>query len=165
MTANIGNGHVFGIGADLSWRPIAALLIEGTLFVNRSRLDSPTIELIGLDRAALPNVPRFGGRASVRYTRPLSPDLSLILDGTARYRSASSVGTVPPLLLEQGEYFEADMAAAIDAGKWKLSVDVTNVFDGKENSFAFGNPFTASLGTQETPLRPRTVRLGVTFGF
>jgi outer membrane receptor protein involved in Fe transport len=165
VTANIGNGHVFGIGADLSWRPIAALLIEGTLFVNRSRLDSPTIELIGLDRAALPNVPRFGGRASVRYTRPLSPDLSLILDGTARYRSASSVGTVPPLLLEQGEYFEADMAAAIDAGKWKLSVDVTNVFDGKENSFAFGNPFTASLGTQETPLRPRTVRLGVTFGF
>ena len=162
VTANIGNGHIVGISADVAWRPVASLLVEGALFANRSALDSPVADLIGLDETAFP---RYGGRLSAQYSQPLSTGKTLILDGTARYRSGSNVGTVPPLLLEQGEYFEADLGAAIDAGKWKLTLDVTNIFNAKENSFAFGNPFTASLGTQETPLRPRTIRFGVSFGF
>jgi outer membrane receptor protein involved in Fe transport len=165
VPANIGNGHVFGLSADMSWRPTESVLVEGAIFANRSALDSPAIKLTGLNETSLPNVPRYGARLSARYSHPLSPGRTLILDGTARYRSASNVGTVPPLLLEQGEYFEADLGAALDATKWKLSLDVTNLFNGRENSFSFGNPFSVGLGQQQTPLRPRTIRLGLSFGF
>jgi iron complex outermembrane recepter protein len=165
VSANIGSGHVFGAEASVAWRPVKPLLIEGAIFVNRSALDSPAVQLTGLDETSLPNVPRYGGRLSGRFSQRLSPRLTLSLDGTMRYRSASTVGTIPPLLLEQGEYFEADMGAALDAGDWKLTLDVSNLFNAVENSFAFGNPFTVSLGKQITPLRPRTVRLGVSFDF
>ncbi|WP_219894456.1 TonB-dependent receptor [Aquisediminimonas profunda] len=164
-TANIGNGHVLGFSADLAWRPVSSLLVEGALFANRSSLDNPAVQLVGLDETSLPNVPRYGARLSARYSRPLSPDLTLVLDGSAHYRSGSNVGTVPPLLLEQGEYVEAGLSAALDAGSWKLTLDATNLFNGRENSFAFGNPFSVGLGQQQTPLRPRTIRLGVSFGF
>lgn len=165
VTANIGNGHVFGISADLAWRPVSTLLVEGAVFANRSSLDNPAVQLAGLNETALPNVPRYGARISARYSQPLSAKMTLVLDGSAHYRSGSNVGTVPPLLLEQGEYLEAGLGAALDAGSWKLSLDVTNLFNGRENSFAFGNPFSVGLGLQETPLRPRTIRLGVSFGF
>ncbi|MFO1240897.1 MAG: TonB-dependent receptor [Sphingomonadaceae bacterium] len=164
-TANIGNGHVLGFSADLAWRPASSLLVEAAVFANRSALDSPAVHLSGLNETALPNVPRYGARLSARYSRPVSPDMTLVLDGAAHYRSGSNVGTVPPLLLEQGEYVEASLGAALDAGTWKLSLDATNLFNGRENSFAFGNPFSVSLGQQQTPLRPRTIRLGVRFGF
>ncbi len=165
ITANIGSGYIFGIEANVAWQPVKSLQIESAIFINRSALDSPAIELSGLGDSALPNVPRYGGRLSGRYAQPLSPRRTFSLDGTIRYRSGSSVGTVPPLLLEQGEYFEADVEVALDSIDWKLTLDVSNLFNAKENSFSFGNPFTASLGNQITPLRPRTIRLGINFGF
>jgi iron complex outermembrane recepter protein len=165
ITANIGNGHVFGIEANIAWRPTKRVLLEAAGFANRSGLGSPVLELTGLKDAALPNVPRFGARLSGRFSLPLSSRFTLVTDATLRYKSASNVGTVPPLLLEQGEYVEADASAALDAGTWKLLLDVSNLFNARKNSFAFGNPFTAALGNQITPLRPRTVRLGVSFGF
>lgn len=164
-TLNIGNGHVAGFQAELAWRPASSILIESAIFANRSGLDSPAIDLAGLRDVPLPNIPRYGARISGRWTYELSPAMRLQTDATLRYRSGSNVGTLPPLVLEQGEYVEADLGAVLDAGKWKLSLDMTNVFNAKENSFSFGNPFTASLGRDITPLRPRTVRIGVSLGF
>jgi hypothetical protein len=38
---------------------------------------------------------------------------------------------------------------------------VTNLLDTRGNRFSYGNPFTVTLGNQTTPLRPRSLRLGV----
>ena len=164
-TLNIGNGHIDGIEAELAWRPNRSWLIEGATFINRSGIDSPATSLTGLKDQPLPNVPRYGARISARWTKQLSGDISLLTDGIVRYRSSSNIGTLPPLLLEQGEYTEADLAFALIRKPWKLSLGVSNLFDAKENSFAFGNPFTVATGDQFTPLRPRSVRLGLEVDF
>lgn len=164
-TLNIGNGHIDGVQAAVNWRPNQELSFEGAAFVNRSRLDNPSAELMDLDNIPLPNIPRYGGRLSVRWARQLSAGLTFQTDAIIRYRSGSNVGTLPPLLLEQGEYAEADLAAMLRSESWQLTLDLTNVFNARKNSFAFGNPFTASLGDQITPLRPRSLRVGVSFGF
>lgn len=164
-TLNIGRGHIDGVQAALNWRPHPELSIEGAAFINRSALDNPTAELMGLENISLPNVPRYGGMLSARWSRPISDSLKLQTDAIVRYRSGSNVGTLPPLLLEQGEYIEADLTVLLANDDWKISLDVTNIFNARKNSFAYGNPFTAALGDQITPLRPRSVRVGIGFGF
>lgn len=164
-TLNIGSGHISGLQGNIAWRPNANLLLEGAMFVNTSGLDSPASELAGLEPSALPNVPRYGGRLSFRWRQPLGDRLTLQTDGIMRYRSASSVGTLPPLLLEQGEYFETEIGSSLEWGNWKLGLSVSNLFNSVENSFSFGNPFTVALGNEITPLRPRTFRLSIGAGF
>jgi hypothetical protein len=46
-----------------------------------------------------------------------------------------------------------------------LSLDATNLLDDGRNQFALGNPFSVTAARQVTPLRPRTIRLGVSTGF
>lgn len=164
-TLNIGDGHIDGLQTDLNWRIGSELMIEGAMFLNRSALDNPTAELMGLENIPLPNVPRYGGRISARWTRSLTADLRVQADAILRYRSGSNVGTLPPLLLEQGEYIETDLAAMLGNDAWKMTLDLTNLFNARKNSFSYGNPFTAAVGDQITPLRPRTIRLGLSFGF
>lgn len=164
-TLNIGSGHISGLQADLAWRPNENLLLEGAMFVNTSGLDSLASELAGREPSALPNVPRYGGRLSVRWRQPLGDSLTLQTDAITRYRSGSTVGTLPPLLLEQGEYIETEIGATLELGPWKLGLSVNNLFNSVENSFSFGNPFTVALGNEITPLRPRTFRLSIQTGF
>ena len=44
------------------------------------------------------------------------------------------------------------------------TLSITNLADAKGNRFALGTPF-AVVRAQETPLRPRTIRIGVDFAF
>jgi iron complex outermembrane recepter protein len=97
--------------------------------------------------------------------RPLSDKLNFKLDETVRYVGGSNLSTIPPLVLEHGETVQVDMSAAVDAGAWRVMLDVTNLLDTVGNSFSYGNPFSVGLGKQITPLRPRTIRLGVKIGF
>jgi iron complex outermembrane recepter protein len=164
-TLNIGSGHISGLQGNVGWRPNSNFLLEGAMFVNTSGLDTPASEFAGLEPASLPNVPHYGGRLSVRWRQPLGDKLTLQTDGIMRYHSASKLGTLPPLLLEQGEYFETEMGTSLIWGQWKLGVSVSNLFNSVENSFSFGNPFTVALGNEITPLRPRTFRLSIGTGF
>ncbi len=165
FTDNIGRGRVFGGEASLTWRPSDHLTLDGALFVNSSALIAPALGFEDTNESRLPNIAKAGGRASLGWAAPLSDRLTLTLDGTLRYVGQSSLGTAPPLVLEQGEYVQADASAALDAGAWKVTFDATNLLGKSGNSFAYGNPFSVGLGTQMTPLRPRTFRLGVSIEF
>jgi iron complex outermembrane receptor protein len=46
-----------------------------------------------------------------------------------------------------------------------VSLGIVNLTDVYGNSFAFGNPFGLAQGNQITPLRPRSVRLGIDVRF
>jgi iron complex outermembrane recepter protein len=164
-TANIGRGRIYGLEANILWRPVNSLSLDGAVFVNDSALADPSLGLEDADSNALPNVAKAGGRASVAWTRPLFDKLDFKLDGTVRYVGGSNLSTIPPLILEHGETVQVDMSAAVDAGAWRVMLDVTNLLDTVGNSFSYGNPFSVGLGKQVTPLRPRTIRLGVKIGF
>ena len=87
------------------------------------------------------------------------------LNGTLRYVGQSSLGTTAPLIIEQGGYAQVDMSTGLDAGKWGITLDATNLLNVTGNSFAYGNPFSVGLGRQITPIRPRTFRIGMHIGF
>lgn len=42
-----------------------------------------------------------------------------------------------------------------------MTLGIDNLTDAVANRFAFGNPFGLTMRNQQTPLRPRNLRLGV----
>jgi iron complex outermembrane recepter protein len=164
-TDNIGRGRVFGAEANLMWRPTDHLTLDGAVFVNNSALVAPALGFEDANESPLPNIAKAGGRFSVLWERPLTEALKLRLDGSLRYVGASNLGTTPPLFLEQGETTQASLSAALDSHNWAVSLDATNLTNTRRNSFSYGNPFTVTQGRQITPLRPRTIRLGLRIAF
>lgn len=163
-TANIGRGRIYGLEANILWRPVDSLSLDGAVFVTDSALTDPSLGLEDADSNALPNVAKAGGRASFAWMRRLTEKLDLKVDGTIRYVGGSNLSTIPPLVLEHGETVQADLSAGINAGAWRVTLDVTNLLDTVGNTFSYGNPFSVGLGKQITPLRPRTIRFGIKIG-
>jgi outer membrane receptor protein involved in Fe transport len=161
FTSNIGNGRVDGVEAAGSWRPIRSLVLEGALFLNWARLDALANGGSAEIERNFPNISETGGRAAVRYERPLSPKIGLSAQASVRYVGRSSLGVVSPLDLPQGRYALGSAEARIGNANRGLKLSVDNLFDTSANRFSYGNPFTVEQGLQITPLRPRTLRVGV----
>lgn len=160
FTVNVGDGRIIGFEASGVWRPVPAMTLDLSIFVNKASITSPRPELGTFDIHRLPNIAPLGGRMAVKYLVPLSSSARLELEGSARYFGESETGIGTPLDLEQGEYLDTDLGARIDLGRIGFTLDLTNIADTQGNRFSYGNPFSLGNRLQTTPLRPRTLRLG-----
>ena len=165
FTTNLGDGRINGIEAEATWRPARGLTFELATFVNDSTVHSVGPGSPPLTKGDLPNIADAGGRGAVQYQRQLAPNVSLGLTASLRCVGKSRLGVSPPLDLKQGGYTQSDIGARLDFGRAGVSLDVTNVADVQGNRFSLGNPFSVAQGNQITPLRPRTVRLGIDAAF
>ncbi len=172
-TTNIGRGTVRGVDLELVLRPSSALTLSGSGFFNDSRLRDVGSEFANDDPGAassrLPNVPRRGARLSATWETTVisvaGTSAGLRLDGALRYVGPSRLGVGSYLSIPQGDYLTGDLSARLDLGKTAISFTVSNVTDSHGNTFSYGNPFSVGEGDQMTPLRPRTIRLGLTHAF
>ena len=161
FTTNLGDGRIYGLEVEATWRPVRNIRLEAAAFVNRSALSSPSAPFAAADERDLPNIAQTGARAAVHFQAQLTPSLNLALDGSVRYVGRSNLGIGAPLEIEQGRYVEGEFGARLDFGRFGLSLDVANVGDAHGNRFSLGNPFSVADGRQVTPLRPRTIRIGL----
>jgi iron complex outermembrane receptor protein len=164
-TTNIGNGRVIGFEAQARWRPIDAIAVSGGLFINDSTLDDPAPGFLGEKDASLPNVDDIGAQIRVDWTLPIDDRNAIGLYTALRYYGGSKLGVGPILDLSQGHYVDGSVGLRWTRGRIAFTVDVTNLFDDGRNQFALGNPFTVFAGRQIGPLRPRTMRFGLSTGF
>lgn len=167
-TANIGDGRIYTVEGRIAVRPLPALTLDGSIIYNDSRLHRPTPFVRALTLAdqslALPNVANLGGRLAIDYRRWISDDISMHLTGSARYVGTSRLGVGPVLGRNQGDYVDTAMTASVSRGPLQLSLTLTNLLDSEGNRFSLGTPFDLR-GDYVTPLRPRTVRIGIDFAF
>lgn len=161
FTVNIGNGRIIGLDTSMSWMPFPTLQFELSAFFNRSNLKDPAPAFAAADERELPNVAESGGRAAVTYRIALSPNTSLVLDGSLRYIGRSQLGIGPPIDVSQGKYLEGSFGGRLEHRRVGLSIDMSNLGDVRGNRFAFGNPFGLAARNQITPLRPRSIRIGL----
>jgi iron complex outermembrane recepter protein len=164
-TANIGRGRIYGMEANASWKPISGVTLDFGLFANSSKLFNPAPGFLNADARGLPNIAGFGARGGASYYGRATATTDFKIDANFHYVGRSRLGAVPPLIFEQGNYTDVGLTAALINEQWRFSLEATNLFDITGNSFAYGNPFSVAQGRQITPLRPRTIRLGVSFGF
>lgn len=165
FTVNIGDGRIGGFEARANWRPIDALSLEASVFLNSSALKNPLPMFAAASQRELPNVAEAGARLAGSYRLQLSAKTALTLDAGARYVGRSRLGIGPPLNVSQGNYIETSAGARLSFGRMGASLDVSNLADVRGNRFAFGNPFGIADRNQITPLQPRTVRIGVDASF
>jgi iron complex outermembrane recepter protein len=160
-TDNIGNGRIWALSLSARWRPISSLIFDAAAFFNQSNLtnEAPGIALTGEDE--LPNIARVGAHFSLGWTHELGGDARLTLGGNARYVGRSFLGVGDLLDIPQGRYVDTGLTLHIEQGNMGLTLGVTNLFNAVRNRFSFGNPFGAMDRNQQTPLRPRTIRIAL----
>jgi outer membrane receptor protein involved in Fe transport len=177
-TANIGDGRIWTAEATVGVMPADGLRVEGAVSYNDGRVDEPSRVLVaalasedGGDataaRAALfarlqqiPNVARVTARAGAIYQHRLAGGRDLRVDGWVRYVGASRLGVGPVLGQLQGSYLDSGLTARVAFGAVGLTAGVTNLLDTRGNRFALGTPFVTGRD-QVTPLRPRSLRIGI----
>jgi outer membrane receptor protein involved in Fe transport len=177
-TANIGDGQLWTIEALAGFRIAPGLRVEGAVSYNDSRIDEPSsaqafalMDGMAADRATIlarlsqiPNIARFTGRAGVVYRRVLPNGRDLRIDGWLRYVGSSRLGVGPILGERQGSYLDSGVTARLGLGRYGVTAGITNLADVRGNRFALGTPFTTGRD-QVTPLRPRTLRIGLDAAF
>ena len=164
-TANIGDGRITALEAQLQWMPLSGLRLAGALFAADSHLTGLAVGRASPAHIDLPNVAPWGGRASILYSASLRGETTLALSGSVHYVGRSRLGPPPDLYIPQGNYWNVDLGGRLQFGRFGLSLDVTNLLDSRSNRFSYGNPFTVRLGNQVTPLRPRSWRFGIDAAF
>lgn len=163
-TANIGNGRIYGLDAEIRWRLSPAMTVTAAAFLNDSRLRAH-IATGNKISSALPNIARDGLRVGWEARTEIAAGVTLTGDASMRYVGESQLGTGPLLGISQGDYLVADIGGRLAFDKIGISLDIANLGDKRANTFAYGNPFGLNQGDQITPLRPRTIRLGIDVRF
>jgi outer membrane receptor protein involved in Fe transport len=167
-TANIGDGRIYTIEGRVVLRPMPKITLDASMIYNDSRLDQPAqfLRMLSYDgrRLSLPNVADLSGRLAVDYRTPVSDLLSLHLSASARYVGKSRLGVGPILGRTQGDYVDTAFSASLTRGPMQWSLSLSNLFDSNGNRFSLGTPFDLH-SDYYTPLRPRTVRIGLDFAF
>lgn len=160
-TDNIGSGRIYGADVEATWRPTPDLRLAAAAFFNNTYLFDAPPGLVARGKHTLPNIPRDGVRGEIAWRRELGGGAILTADASLRYVGKSFLATGSSYDVAQGKYFVAGAGARIDFGRFAVSLDLANIGDARGNTFAFGNPFGLTQRNQVTPLRPRTLRLGI----
>jgi outer membrane receptor protein involved in Fe transport len=179
-TANIGDGRVWTASITGGVAIVPGLRAEGGVTWNKSEVDMPSLELIGLVARSMPfaasneqitdavlarsmqvpNIAEFSGRAALSWDHELRDDLRLSSHMWVSYVGKSRLGIGPELGELQGDYFDSNADLRVGTERYGMSVSVSNIANTRGNRFSLGTPFT-TVRDQVTPLRPRTVRIGL----
>ena len=164
--AVLGVGAVAATIAAGGVSPVRGLRLEASATYNDSAVSEPAPALlVAFGRMSrVPNVAGFAGRVGVDYQRDLNETLALRLNGWARYVGRSRLGVGPVLGEAQGDYLDTALTLRIGRPDLGLTIGATNLTDEIGNRFALGTPFPIGRG-QITPLRPRTIRIGLDANF
>jgi iron complex outermembrane receptor protein len=171
-TANIGNGRLLSLTATGGWKPLRHLRFDASIAFNASKVTDPSaiyqaFLILPTTRDAtrrIPNIARVTGRLGFDWQASLHGDLGLRVYGWGRYVGRSRLGVGPELGEEQGNYVDSALTARVGTAGLGVNVGLTNLTDSVGNRFALGTPF--SVGREQiTPLRPRTLRIGIDAAF
>lgn len=165
FTDNIGNGTIWALSGSATWRPISSLVLEAAAFLNWSKLAPASPRYARTEDNELPNIARWGGYLSGCWTHELGGDVRFVARGNARYVGRSFLGVGDLLNIPQGRYVDTGLDLRFERKNLGLTLGVSNLFNADQNRFSFGNPFSVMDGKQQTPLRPRTVRIALDAGF
>ena len=161
FTTNLGNAHIQTLETAIEWVPVPRLTLAASALYTYNRVRGPIADQSREDNRRLPETPPFAGHAALTYQwaedRPVSPRAGASVD----YVGRSVLGTGDLLDVSQGKYVTLGITAGARWRNLDVTLGIDNLTNAVANRFAFGNPFGLAMRNQQTPLRPRNLRLGV----
>lgn len=154
-TVNVDDASNYGVEIDARarWRDFA---LETSYTRQNGRLASR--DPVTGTRPRLPVLPDLSGRVRLSWDRSFGPwDIEIYV--SANYWSSAQLGFDPAFRQRVPGRLPVGGGASIARDGWRASLSVSNLFDSRKDSFAFGNPFSFRTTPEHTPLRPRTFGL------
>lgn len=170
VTDNIGDGRVWTISANGGFKVTPEVRLEAGFAWNDGKITRPTdafrtlIAIAEDSSMEIPNIARFVARGAIDWRTTLTSEWTLEANAYARFVGRSRLGIGPHLGESQGEYVDSGLVVRVAGDRRAISLSITNLTDETGNRFAFGAPIATGVD-QITPLRPRTIRLGLEQGF
>jgi outer membrane receptor protein involved in Fe transport len=158
---NAGTVHSYGVEADVAVRPIPDLSVQGHLVWNNPDVSHSSPLLLSSD-GVLPGAPRVSVGLSARYDVPIDETDTAFASVDYSYVGESHLGFNEETS-QMGDYHLANIRIGVERANWRVVLFVDNIANSRGNTFAFGNPFSANVGTQVTPPRPRTAGVSLTW--
>ncbi len=163
--ANIGDGRIYSLDASAAVRIAEGLSLDASGFLASSRLD-PTPALSGEGAGSvLPDVARNGGTVALDYQGRLFDGPVFEGGVQARHIGPSLLGLGPFLARPQGDYTAVALGGGLRFGPTSVQLNISNLMDSRGPVFGIGTPFVTLSENDVTPLRPRTIRLGLRHDF
>lgn len=117
---------------------------------------------LDLDDRRLPVVPKWTLRASARRTWSIGP-WDIAATGRLRYVGSERLSFDPALDRPMGRTLDSALELRAQQDRWTASVELSNLFGGAEDTFAYGNPLRLPAGPQFIPQEPFSARLTLVF--
>jgi iron complex outermembrane recepter protein len=159
--ANIGNGRISSVDASVAVRIVAGLTLNASGFLLSSRLDPSSALAAAGDADVLPNVAGSGGTLALDYQGRVFDGRPWEAGVRVQHVGPSVVGVGPLLDRTQGDYTTVALGGGVRFGAAEFTLNISNLLDSHGDAFAIGTPLGALSERDITPVRPRTVRLGV----
>lgn len=163
-TANVGDGRILAFEGTVDWVPQVGLKLVGALFLNHSRLVHPAPDFVTSGKRPMPDTPGMSATMAASWTHRFAW-ADMRIEGNARYVGSSRLGVGPVLDLPYGDFWETGAAISFKLKPVSIVFSADNLLDTRGNRFAIGNPFGVPFRDEITPLRPRTLRIGVKRSF
>jgi len=160
-TQNVGDGVVRSLNARLQWKIVPMLEAKIVATVARGHVTGYDAVADTVIRTPLPDVAKDALTASLTSRHTVGAGM-LEMGMQVTHIGRSVLGSGSELSrIGQGGYWVLGGGSDVRVGPatWSLSVD--NILDSPANSFAFGIPSFRYDNSRTTPLRPRSIRLGV----
>lgn len=163
-TANVADARILGLEGEVSYDWPIGLSLQLNGLLADSTIRNPNFDFAPQLINNLPGVPRASGGVLAVYERPLG-SVNLRLVGEASYVGRSSLSFDAARSTRMGHYLRAKLSAQVATDAWSVAAYVTNPFDDRSDTFAYGNPFSFGEVRQVTPQRPRTFGVRVAAAF
>nr|WP_299853200.1 TonB-dependent receptor [Sphingomonas bacterium] len=160
-TTNFGNARIFTLEGNVDYVPIAGLHATASFLYTSNTVSGPLADLSLPQNRRLPETPPLAGNVALTYKWSAGADATWNAGGDANYVGRSVLGTGDVLDISQGKYLVLGVHGGWERQGLAVTLGVENLTNRSNNRFAYGNPFTFISRAQATPLRPVTVRLGV----
>lgn len=160
-TTNFGNARIFTLEGNVDYVPIAGLHATGSFLFTSNTVSGPLADLSLPQNRRLPETPPFASNVALRYEWRAGGETQWSVGADGNYVGRSVLGTGDVLDISQGKYLVIGLHGGWERRGTAVTLRVENLTNRADNRFAYGNPFTFITRSQATPLRPVTVRLGV----
>lgn len=163
-TANLGDASNLGLEFE------AAANLGPLLLKAHGLVDDPEVRRFMPGGATRPDLAlaaaakeSFGG--SLSYTHRLAAGGRVEVDASWNLVGSSRLPLSPFVDPKTAAYQTLRLDLGYEAGAMRLFLSVDNLTDNRADTFALGNPFSVGTSRQWTPLRPRTLLMGVSFAY
>lgn len=166
FTQNIGDGRVRSITGSIDWAPAPDLQLKLAGALARGHVKMKDTANVTTVRTPLPNVARDTLAGSIDWHHDLGDEHRLSARLSANHVGRSVLGSGVELSkITQGGYWLVSGGVELETHREAISLDFDNLLDTAANSFAFGAPTYRFDSNEQTPLRPRTLRIGLHHSF